>query len=101
MDFPLARMLTTSAPKSWTAPMNRVPSTTHNIAGHPAPDHRDRWSEHGREACDRRIVVAEQDIFARRHIVVSVLELVGRRNSVGVEPEHAFGDPTGVKTVTE
>ena len=35
-DTPRARMEMTSAPKSCTAPMKRVPRTTHSIAGtHP------------------------------------------------------------------
>ena len=33
MDIPLARMLTTNAPKSWTQPTKMAPNTTHSIAG--------------------------------------------------------------------
>ena len=31
--MPRLRIDTTSAPKSWTAPMNSVPNTTHSIPG--------------------------------------------------------------------
>ena len=69
--------------------------------GRPPPDDRDGGTEHGCQAGDRCVVVAEKNEGPRGHVVDAVVERVGGSRGIGAEAKNMFGEVPSVECVSE
>ena len=65
----------------------------------PAPDDADSGSHDWPRACDRREVMAEDDLLLRRYIINAVGQFLGRHQTFGVEAEDLLAQILAIRIV--